>query len=101
MTRPPTRATLHTRNAELSAENFNLKYPVGTVGTLTRDQVPRRSSVRPGRRLLHWDLWRLSTESLYAGRGRMKRIDRSLLLHMLTGPAAVVGALLWLYWRCR
>lgn len=31
----------------------------------------------------------------------LRRIDRKLLLHMLTGPGLLIGALLWLYWRIR
>jgi hypothetical protein len=31
----------------------------------------------------------------------MRKIDRTLLLHILTGPALLIGTLLWLYWRNR
>jgi hypothetical protein len=29
----------------------------------------------------------------------MRRIDRKIVLHMLTGPVLLIGFLLWLYWH--
>lgn len=33
--------------------------------------------------------------------GSMRKIDRKLILRMLTGPGLLIGALLYLYWRTR